>query len=341
MRPPACRWLVLLLLATSARAQVTHFAYTPAARRTHDLLLTLQLAEAHAAAHRLQAEDAGNGWGPFLRNYTTVAELLTQETEAAYERWEAEEETCLNPLEAAVRRTDQPESRHLLAELHLQSALVRYRFGETWAAAWRVRSAYQLLKENEARFPDYVAQRATLGGLRVALASAPTTYDGLLRLTGLRADLNQGLAGIARSAEAPHPFDLEAALLGSLLRLYVVHDTTALDDLRALRARRADHPLVHYFALNALVRTGHSEEARRADATPPPGTDRLATMHYLRGEMALYDERYAEAERYFGQFLKAFSGHSRVKDAHYKRFLARHLSGRGDADLGAVIRHGT
>lgn len=332
-----CCPLFLLLLPLVGLAQSSDFRYDVPLQRAHEALLQLRLDEACRQLAGLRAQQPSNGMVLWLENYADVAVLLTREEHHEYERRKPHEAARLKALAQLDARS--PYYLFTQAEVKLQWAIVHYRFGENWAAARGIWQAWQWLKENDRKFPDFALHQKSLGVLHVLLGSIPEKYDWMMALLGLRGDVQEGMARLVRAAETTGPTQTEAAFLRALLQHYVLRqDQAALQALDSLRQRHPDNELIDFFYLNSLLKSSQNEKAlalyrpERFDSTYLP----LPFYPYLRGEMLLYRGDYDAAATQLAQFVGSYTGHNHLKDGYYKLFLAYWLSHQETAAQAAL-----
>ncbi len=73
-------------------------------------------------------------------------------------------------------------------------------------------AAYNLLKKNEKKFPDFLPHRKTLGAAKVLLAALPPKLKSLISIIGLKGDLEQGFADVQSVIDSDSPFAFEAEM---------------------------------------------------------------------------------------------------------------------------------
>lgn len=95
----------------------------------------------------------------------------------------------------ALKKIDDKNPYKLFAqaEIHLQNAFLKGMFEEYLGAAWDLKSCYQLLEENTKKFPNFITNKKDLGFLKAILGTVPESYQWIVSISGMKADLNGGL----------------------------------------------------------------------------------------------------------------------------------------------------
>lgn len=97
-------------------------------------------------------------------------------------------------LEALKKIDDKsPYKLFAQAEIHLQNAFLKGMFEEYLSSAWDLKSCYQLLEENTKKFPNFITNKKDLGFLKAILGTVPESYQWIVSIAGMKADLNGGL----------------------------------------------------------------------------------------------------------------------------------------------------
>ncbi|RYZ40095.1 MAG: hypothetical protein EOP49_29785, partial [Sphingobacteriales bacterium] len=110
------------------------------------------------------------------------------------------------------------------AGIYFHWALVQFRFGSHLKAVLNLRKSYQLLKENERKFPAFRQNQVLLGAQQAVLGSIPDDYKWVASMFGLKGDVLKGMgrmAGFIRTADDREPLKEEAVIIYNYLRFYL------------------------------------------------------------------------------------------------------------------------
>jgi hypothetical protein len=314
----------LMCLSDTARAS---FLMTNHLRNAHAQLLELRLAEARqsVAAERLKNPD--NALCDYFDNYADMAILLINENEDLYDQLSDNEDLRLDRL--AEQDKNSPYYQFVRAEIKMQWAFVRLKFGHEISAAWSLRQAYKLLAANAEKHPTFIPQLKSLGMMQMLIGSVPEKYMWILNAAGLSANLHTGLSNLQKATQQPNEFGKEAQLLLALAQVYMLKQPQqATQLLGTLHQKDADNPLVCFLYGNVLMKENRSEIALQVLLKYPKGSQyaKLFMVSYLIGEIYLQKAEYARALVYFNYFLENHTGKNYKKDARYKMFLCYWLN---------------
>lgn len=223
---------------------------------------------------------------------------------------------------------DNPHKRWAMARIYLQSAFVRLKFNEQYAAAWEIRKAYFLIEENRSLFPDFVHNHLVYGLLQIMIGSIPPQYQWVVQLIAMDGDVDNGrevLYDLLNKVEnTPDLTCLRAETLFflSFTEMNLQADKAKLHHLLNY-FRPADQLclLLVYAKANLEMRTGMNDAAFLT-LSRRPIDDAYIKFHYLDFLLAetLLRKLDASAEVYYENFIQNFEGHN------YKRDAARKLA---------------
>ena len=85
-----------------------------------------------------------------------------------------------------------PYRLYALAEIHIQWAFCRMKFGEYVAAVTDIKRAYKLLEQNTALFPEFKANKKNLGILHALVGTVPDEFKWAVKMLGMNGTIEQG-----------------------------------------------------------------------------------------------------------------------------------------------------
>jgi len=219
----------------------------------------------------------------------------------------------------------------LLANMSLQWAFARLKFGQYLSAAWEINRAYRMLTENMGRFPDFVPDYITMGVLHVMIGLVPDKYGWMLKIISMKGSVEQGKAEIYRALDntaknSPYAYLHEEALfyLG-FIELNLSPDRKALDKLMIyLNQTDNRNLLMGFLKADIHIRYGQNDLALKLLSSLPQSPDYFPFyyLRYLKGECYLRKLETDSATVSYSYFLKHFDGLNYIKDAWRKRAWA-------------------
>ena len=317
--------IVILLLFTPCMAQAAgYFSFDAAARETYELTLDLRFEEARVVLQTMQQQTPDNLIIPLLENYLDVLKILVEDDEAAYRRLSPGMDKRLWKISRGDPQS--PWFRYTQAEIRLQWAAIKVRFGDYLSAASEVRQGYELLEDNRNRHPDFYPNLKGLGIVRTVAGNIPDEYQWAVRvLTGIRGSVTQGLSELETllqyAKNNDYPFEYEAVVVYSALQLHINgKEDTALGTLLGAAIRPEKSPIAAYILAQAYLRNGRTDDAVAALKKAPRGGHFHPFLYtdYLLGVARLHQFDLWEAERSLSGFVQSFRGKTAVKTAWQK-----------------------
>jgi len=115
-----------------------------------------------------------------LTNYIDFITLIVGEDEVVFDSLENLRPEWVRQLKNGEK--DSPWYRTLNAQMNLQWAFARLRFGEYFTAAREIRKAYLLLEENQELYPGFLPDKIGLGIMYALIGSIPDNYRWIANL---------------------------------------------------------------------------------------------------------------------------------------------------------------
>ena len=313
---------LLLLTCLFPLSAVAKFDFNSNCLKAYDCIFSLKLNAARQMIAVEKKVNPNNGIVPLLENYIDYFYLLTTESKTEFDRLKDNKSDRLDQLEDQDQNS--PYYLYAQAEINLQWALIRGRYGEYFNAAREIRKANGLLLDNQKKFPGFVLNNKGLGLIQAFLGNLP---DGILKSTlstfGLRGNLSQGIAMLDKLVETLpksryDAFFEEVVFYYSFVLNDIAHSPAAYSETMKHTARISDLSLLKTY-LQALVssKTGHNDEAIRILQARPVGLSYqpFPYLDYLLGSAKL-NKLDLSATTEFSKFLKLNKGVNYIKDAN-------------------------
>lgn len=290
-------------------------------RKAYQCIFELRL---NAARQLIAAEKKihpDNAIIPLLENYTDYFYLITTDNKKEFDRLEEKKAERIALIAADDKRS--PYYLYAQAEINLQWALLRGRFGQYFAAAREINKAHSLLRENSRKFPGFHLNNKGLGLINVFLGNLP---DGVLKTTlsafGIKGNVKAGLAMLDKLAmnlpkSAYEPFYEEVIFYYTFVLSDLVHSPDAYAKTMKFTARIADSSLLKsYLQAYVCARNAHTDEAISILSNRPNGQQYqpFPFLELLMGTAKLNKLDYSAAA-HFKNFLLQNKGVNYLKDA--------------------------
>nr|WP_121269972.1 tetratricopeptide repeat protein [Pedobacter schmidteae] len=311
--------VLLLFLPGSLFAK---FDFNANCLKAYGLIFELKL---HSARQLIAAEkrtNPKNSIVPLLENYADFFQLLTSDNKEDFDKLKGNKGARLDQIEED--REASPYSLYAQAEINLQWALIRGRFGEQFNAAMEIKRANAYLQENAKKYPAFELNYKGLGLINAVLGSLP---DGFMKSTlstfGIKGNVKNGLAMMQKLAaglptSSYEPFYEEVVFYYSFVLVDVAHSENAYAETIKFTGRIAEASLLKsYLKAYVCAKKGHNEEAITTLSERPSGAQYqpFPYLDYLMG-IARLNKLDLTAAAYFNKFLLANKGVSYVKDSY-------------------------
>ena len=303
--------------------------------KAYQLVFELKLNAARQMIAGEKKMNPDNAIVPLLENYADFFQLLTSDSKEDFNRLKGNKNARLDQI--ADDDFKSPYNLYAQAEINLQWALIRGRFGEQFNAAMEIKKANSCLQENAKKFPAFHLNLKGLGLINAVLGSLP---DGFMKSTlstfGIKGNVKSGLAMMQKLADALpkstyEPFYEEVIFYYSFVLTDVTHSENAYAETMKYTARISDASLLKsYLKAYVSAKRGHNEAAINTPAERPSGGQFQAFpyLDYLMG-IARLNKLDFSAAGYFNKFLQSNKGISYVKDSYLHLAWIELLSGDG------------
>ncbi len=321
MRKNRCALLMLLFLF-SPLTIFANFDFNSNCLKAYQNIFELKLGNARALIANEKKLHPNNSIIPLLENYVDYFYLLTSESKTEFDRLEVNKSRRLDQISDDDQQS--PYNRYAQAEINLQWALLRGRYGSYYTAAREINRASNLLEENAKKFPAFHLNGKGLGLIQVVMGSLP---DGFLKSAlatfGIKGNVQTGVAMLDKLAEnlpksAYEPFFEDVIFNYVYILNDVLHSPSTYAKTMKYTARFAEGSLLKtYLQAYVAAKTGHNDEAISILSDKPSGSiyQPFPYLDYLMGVARLNKLDYS-ASTYFDRFLQNNKGVSYIKDVY-------------------------
>lgn len=288
----------------------------------YGLIFELKLNAARQLIVAEKKANPNNSIVPLLENYVDFFQLITTDNKDDFDRLKGNKGKRLDQIEEDEDKS--PYSLYAQAEINLQWALIRGRFGEQFNAAMEIKKANAYLQENAKKYPSFQLNFKGLGLISAVLGSLP---DGFMKSTlstfGIKGNVKSGLAMMQKLAaglpsSSYEPFYEEVVFYYSFALVDVAHSENAYAETMKYASRIGDGSLLKsYLKAYVCAKRGHNDEAIAILAERPAGAQyqSFPYLDYLMG-IAKLNKLDLNAAAYFNKFLQNNKGISYIKNSY-------------------------
>lgn len=300
------------------------FELTEGVRSAYQKVISLRFAEARTEIDALKKNEPNNLMPHFIENYLETASAVLNDSESEYRKGVKNMDKRLSKLSTGDHNS--PYYLYCQAEIRLQWALLRGRYGDYLSCITNVKNAYSLLEENQKRYPDFVANKKSLGLLHAIVGNIPDEIRWAVKgIGGMKGTIAQGVQELEDllnySRYNPNfIFGIESYVAYSYLQLHLNNKTqTAWKTMSEGLKEHKTNPLAMFALANVGMRTGHNDEAIKLLEQMPVGNQfhPFPYRSFLLGIAKLY-RLDTDANQYLQQFLSNYKGQFGIKEAYQK-----------------------
>lgn len=276
--------LLILLIGTVTGLQAgKYYDFSVTAREGYQRAVSLRFGEARIYMDQMRAKEPDNLMVYFIENYVDFLTCFLNEDKAEFKTLAKNMDKRLDKLSAGDPHS--PYYLYTQAEIRLQWAILRGKFGDYLTAASDVKQAYALLEENDRKFPDFIANKKSLGIMHTLVGTIPDEYRWSARMFGgMGGTVEQGLAEVETVLKYAQNHDFifeeETLVAYSFLLLHIGNQSQAAwQTLTSGRLKPTENPLAAFALANLAMKIGKNDEAIRYLENCPTGS-KYHPFHY-------------------------------------------------------------
>jgi len=259
----------------------------------------------------------------YLRNYLEFLDALITGDRPGYEEYLTRAQVRLDSIQPGNGHLSDPLP--MISAIHLQSSFLNALHGENFKAARNFYVAKRYFRQTESSRPEDPFNDKLEGLINIIAGSAPAEYHWLMRIFGIRGDIQLGLDQLLEYHDGTSGSD---RLESCLILLYaqqitgqgtgVQHDDCAEDTLTLQR----------YFHAYHALKSGHSREVIELLKAwqQDPGERVLSYLDLLLGEAFLNSTDPGAGDQLI-RFLDRAEGDHYIKTAWHKLSWHHFLEG--------------
>ncbi len=299
------------------------FVINPRLEEAYDLIVSLRMEEAQKLLSETKQHAPNNLMPYFFENYIDFLTVFVHENENEFKVLEKNKECRLNSMSKGDKKS--PYYLYTQAEIRIQWAIVRIKFGEYLRAFNELSIAYSLLKKNAKLFPDFILNKKSMGVLHTLVGALPDQYKwGVKLFGGLDGTVHQGMFELKEvleyASKTPFLFEQESLLLYVFLLVNMNYEAPeAWEIIHLDQLRPEDNPLHAYIGAMTAKHQGDGDRAVSILKSKPQTKAYLSFpyLDYMLGDAKL-NRLDKDADVYFQKYLQTNKGNFLVKEAYQK-----------------------
>lgn len=320
-------FIFLILICLSPFPVFASFDFDPQLEKAYHEFLKLKTDNGQKLVSESLKKDPNNGIAIYLESFGEAIEVFISEDPIQYEKLRKNEDLRIKKIIKLSKAS--PYYLFLQAEIKMQWAFVKLKFGDDVSAVWNIRQAFKLLEENKKLFPDFVPTNKSLGLLNIMIGSIPDKYSSLVNMVGMNGDVQKGIELLQSVEESNSLYNIEAGIYKILAENYILKKSPIdLVSLKDFTEKHKDNLLISFLHATILLKNAQSDESLKVLQSRPAGSEYISFpyLEYLTAEIYLFKGQYKQGRDHYIKFLNSYKGKNFIKDAYYKIFLSYWLN---------------
>jgi len=311
---------VIVLSPASLLLSQGYFEMTSDIASAYQSVSRLRLDEARSQIAAIKKASPDNLLVYHVENYIDFFTLFISEDNRLYDELKANKDRRLEKISAGD--SSSPYYLFCIAEVNLQWATARLKFGERLKPLREVYKAYKLLKQNQKAFPSFIENKKSLSIIHALGESLPGLVRTIFNVDGSIAQGTQEIADLVAYSDQ-HPefiFREECYAIYAYILYYQNNERQkAYEVLQAADLDIAASPLLTFLMANIAQKTGHNDEAIALLEQRPTGDEYLPFYYldFMYGKFLMYKLDPAALD-HMEVFITNFDGRHFIKEAYQK-----------------------
>lgn len=309
--------LGFVLLSLSAQAAID---FNDNCKAAYKRITAFAIPEARLLIAKEKRHNPQNTAVLYLENTADFFSIFATENPKDFQRMESRKEERIALLEK--ESANSPYRDFMIAEMHMQWALTRFKFQEYVSGALEVNKAFGLLEQNKKRFPDFIATNKSLGLIHIMLSMAPPSLQKALSIVGLKGDPDYGLKLVQELLKETNTGSC-AWLYDEMVFYYYyvsveyLREPNSYERMIELSQKMSDNSLLKtYLTASLYMKNARTAQAIVALQNRPSGPNFQPFYHldYLLGLCKL-NRQDEDVDQAFKKYITTYPGVFYIKDA--------------------------
>src|SRR5260221_10630947 len=327
--------LLVLLFSISQLSAKANFNFDTNCIDAYKAAFGFRINEAKLLVQKERQQNPQNGIAILLDNYIDYFSLLASENKTDYEKLKDRKSVRISALEDNDKNS--PYYLFSQAEVYLQWGLLKGRFGDYLSSSIDIKKAYNLLKENEEKYPDFLPNQKSLGLINVIFVSLQSNLKSISRFLGMTGNVQAGIKQLeVLRTELPKTkynfYKDEVVFFLCNIDIDILHNQNNYAKLIPNLAEMENNSLLKVYLQGYVAyKTAHNDEAIAFLAVDPKSNQYVDVpgIPYLLGNAKL-NRMDSDAYVYLFKYIKNYKGTNYIKDTYLK--LAYYYLLQNDAE---------
>jgi len=326
--------LIILSIMSLSKSSFADFLWNKNCRDAYTYTMQLKFDKAQILLEKEINENPNNTLTYFIENYSDYLKIQIGEEKVDFEKFKKNKEKRLEIIKDDKSKS--PWYLYSQAEINLQWAANRLKFGEYFTAAFEMNKAYRLIQENTKKYPNFIPNKKSLGLLYTLIGSVPEQYNWILSIIGMEGNIKTGLTLMDEAiqemkSDSDYSIMLEECyFLYAFLKMNLDNNKKDLEKLLT-ELKDSDFLLLNFASSRIASKLGQNDlaiyilENRKIDSDHYP-------FHYLDYLLGVNKQNKMDDEClvHFKNYLNNFKGKNYKKSTLMRMSWHYHI--RGDKE---------
>ena len=326
--------LIIFNLLLISKITFADFLWNKNCKEAYSLSIQLKFDKAHLLLEKEKKENPNNTLIYLIENYSDYLKIQIGEEKSDFEKNKKNKDLRLDFIESD--KSSSPWYLYSQAEINLQWAASRLKFGEYFRGAFEINKAYRLLQKNNKLYPNFIPNKKSLGLLYTLLGSVPEQYNWILSIIGMEGNINLGLSLMNEAIQemkTHKDFEImleESYFLYAFLKMNLDNNKADLQKLLS-ELQGKDYLLLNFASSRIASKLGQNDLAIQILENRKLEKDHYP-FHYLDYLLGINKQNKMDNNclYHFENYLLNFKGKNYKKSALMRMSWHHHINGNSE-----------
>lgn len=325
-------FFIFLFFVSYVFVNAQEFKYSSNCVKAYENIIALKLDSGSYYIEAVKNENPNNYYVLLLENYIDFLAIYTSGKNETIEDKKKDFDYRIKTIKNTNLESS-PYYLYIQAEIQLQAAMLLVKNNEYISTIFYLRRSLKLLEQNLEKFPDFKANKKSLGVLYSILGSVPDSFKTGLSILGLNGDIKKGMHMLKTLTEDKNfEYQHETATIYAYMLLHLNNDSEkAWQVLKMNNFFGSKNKMDTYTVGHIGIYGTHNDEGIAAlqKNTFSKAYISYPLMDFMLGLGKTYRQD-TDANKYFEVFLLKNEGKDHIKSAYQKMAWNELIKGNND-----------
>lgn len=315
------RYILIFLFFSFPGTLFANIEFTANCKEAYVQMFSMHFEEANKNIELEKLKNPENQFVIYLEHYLSFLEVIITDDIELYRNILDNSNEMFNKIRNEHKNL--PWKNYILAEMHLQQAILAHLNEKKLKTAINIYRSYQSIEINKVRFPGFEMNKKIDGFFYLLFSLIPDDYKWLSDFFGIKGDYKYGIIQLdeyCMFAMSNQIFQIEGFIIEYFLKNLEEENLELNNDyLNELKTFSASNSLVRYIICSSLIVKGENDIVNKMLFENHQSEDEQKIIHlnYLKGISLLYNDN-IETEMYLNTFIDNYNGRFYKNSARLK-----------------------